>query len=109
MVTDRNRVSIIRLPSGQKDIEALTGKYLQQVKAEEYDNEDARKLYDVLLAPIPDLPKTARLTIIPDGILWNLPVETLRDADGKYVVRSSVRSATCPPVQSFIISEPCDA
>jgi len=77
MVTDRNRVSIIQLPSGQKDIEELTSRYLQQVKAEKYDNEDAKKLYDVLLAPIPNLPRTARLTIIPDG---------------KYVVRSHALS-----------------
>lgn len=92
MVTDRNRVSIIKLPSGQKDIEELTSGYLKQVKTEKYDNEDAKKLYDVLLAPIPNLPKTARLTIIPDGRLWSLPMETLRDAEGKYVVRSHTLS-----------------
>jgi len=88
MVTNRNRVSITQLPYRQKYIEELTSRYLKQIKAGKYDDEDAKKLYDALLAPIPNLPKAARLTIIPDGRLWSLPIETLRSPDGKYVVRA---------------------
>jgi len=88
LVIDQKRAVIISLPAGQKTIEEATDHYLNQVEAEKHDNTDARKLYDLLLGPVRQLPRTARLTIVPDGTLWRLPIETLRDPDGKYVLQS---------------------
>jgi CHAT domain-containing protein len=88
LVIDQKRIVIISLPAGQKTIEEATDRYLNQVQAEKRDSGDAKKLYDLLLGPVRQLPRTARLTIVPDGTLWRLPIETLRGPDGKYVLQS---------------------
>ncbi len=88
LVIDQKRAVIVSLPAGQKAIEEATDHYLNQVEAEKRDNTDARELYDVLLGPVRQLPRTARLTIVPDGTLWRLPIETLRGPDGKYILQS---------------------
>ena len=88
LVIDQKRAVIISLPAGQKAIEEATDRYLGQVEAEKHDNTDARELYDLLLGPVGQLPRTARLTIVPDGTLWRLPIETLRGPDGKYILQS---------------------
>ena len=88
LVIDQKRAVIVSLPAGQKAIEEATDHYLNQVEAGKRDNTDARELYDVLLGPVRQLPRTARLTIVPDGTLWRLPIETLRGPDGKYVLQS---------------------
>jgi len=88
LVIDRKGTNIIALPAGEKEIEQTTTRYLGQIGAAKRDDEDAKKLYNVLLAPVPQLPQITRLTIVPDAALWNLPVETLRGPDGKYVLQS---------------------
>jgi CHAT domain-containing protein/tetratricopeptide (TPR) repeat protein len=88
LVIDQKRAVIIPLPVGQKAIEKATDRYLTQIEAEKHDNTGARELYDLLLGPVRQLPRTARLTIVPDGTLWRLPIETLRGPDGKYVLES---------------------
>jgi len=88
LVIDQKHAIIITLPAGQKTIEGAMDRYLNQVEAEKRDNTDARKLHDLLLGPVQQLPQTARLTIVPDGTLWRLPIETLRGPDGKYVLQS---------------------
>src|SRR5262249_38971476 len=45
----------------------------------------ARRLYDLLLAPARDLLSgETSLAIVPDGVLWNLPFQALKDSTGKY-------------------------
>jgi len=42
-------------------------------------DDDARKLYDALLAPLADLlPRGNALNIVPDDFLWRIPFEVLR-------------------------------
>jgi CHAT domain-containing protein len=88
LVIDRRRAVIIPLPAGEHDIEKATARYLGQIEVGKRDDEDAKKLYDFLLAPVPQLPQITRLTIVPDASLWNLPIETLRGPDEKYVLQS---------------------
>lgn len=46
----------------------------------------ARELYSLLLAPAQkDLPAQARLMIVPDGPLWELPFQALLTARGRYL------------------------
>jgi CHAT domain-containing protein len=88
LVIDQKQAVIAALPAGEKEIEETTARYLGQIEAAKHDNGDARRLYDLLLAPVRQLSETSRLTIIPDAALWSLPIETLRDPDGKYVLQS---------------------
>jgi hypothetical protein len=44
---------------------------------------EARALYAALLQPVEDLlPRRGRLTLIPDGFLWNLPFDVLENRAG---------------------------
>lgn len=88
IVVDRKQATIVVLSAGQKQIEQATDRYLDQIQAGRRDEEDARKLYDILLGPLPQLRKIRRLTIVPDAALWKLPLETLRGTDDKYVLQT---------------------
>ena len=92
LVIDRKRATIVALPAGEKKIEEATARYLGQIEATKPDDDDAKKLYDVLLAPIPQLAQVSRLAIVPDAALWNLPLETLRGPDDKFVLQSHTLS-----------------
>jgi CHAT domain-containing protein len=47
----------------------------------------ARELYDLLIKPAADqLANKTKLTIVPDGLLWNLPFETLQPAEDRYLL-----------------------
>jgi CHAT domain-containing protein len=48
-------------------------------------DDDARKLYDALLAPLADLlPRGNALNIVPDDFLWRIPFEVLRTPAHQY-------------------------
>lgn len=47
----------------------------------------ARELYDLLMKPAAEqLAGKTKLVIVPDGILWRLPFETLQPADDRYLL-----------------------
>jgi len=92
LVVDRTRAVIITLPAGKNEIEEVTARYLGRIEAAERDDDDAKKLHDLLLAPVPSLSQITRLTIVPDGVLWNLPFAALRDSREEYVLQSHVVS-----------------
>src|SRR5262249_5773167 len=53
---------------------------------------DAPALYDTLLAPPhPALAGKSRITVVPDGALWNVPFQALRSPTG-YVIESAAVS-----------------
>lgn len=53
----------------------------------------ARRLYDLLLAPIEsEITAAHALSIVPGGPLWTLPFEALRDRGGKFLVERKVVS-----------------
>jgi CHAT domain-containing protein len=55
--------------------------------------ETARRLYDVVLGPMRSaLTGKTSLVVVPDGFLWNLPFQALRDAAGRYLVESAAVS-----------------
>ncbi len=88
LVIDKKQTVIVSLPAGEKQIEEVTTRYLGKIEAEKHDDGEAQELYDLLLGPVPVLSQVKRLTVIPDAILWRLPIETLRGPDGQYVLQS---------------------
>ena len=88
LAIDQKRAVIIPLPAGENEIEQVAERYLGQISAAKNDDADARKLYDLLLGPIRQLPRTGRLTVVPDGAIWRLPIDALRAPGGKYVLES---------------------
>jgi CHAT domain-containing protein/Tfp pilus assembly protein PilF len=56
--------------------------------------EDARALYELLLAPFKDrLTGKTRLIVVPDGGLWNVPFQALMSPDGYVIERAAVSYA----------------
>jgi CHAT domain-containing protein len=88
LAIDQRQVVIVALPAGGKQISEAIARYLDQVRAEKHDDNDARRLFDLLLGPVRQLRQPTRITVIPDTTLWRLPLETLRGPNGKYVLDS---------------------
>jgi CHAT domain-containing protein len=88
----RNDAVILRLAAGRQQIEQLTSRYLSKVMAGKYGTQEARELYALLLKPVPDSLRLKRLVIIPDGSLYSLPLDSLLDIHGQYVLQSHIVS-----------------
>jgi CHAT domain-containing protein len=82
------------LPAGRKRIEELTQQYLAEVRAKRESVVLANQLYDVLLAALPAETNPERLIVAPDGILNQLPFDTLRDPKGAFLLESRTISYT---------------
>jgi CHAT domain-containing protein len=68
----------------------------------------ARELYDLLLSPVEEeLRGGLRLVIVPDGPLWNLPFQALKDAGSSYLLdRHAISYAPSLAVLQEILGRP---
>jgi len=80
------------LPAGRKRIEELTQQYLAEVRAKRESVVLANQLYDVLLAALPAETNRERLIVVPDGMLNQLPFDTLREPTGAFLLESRTLS-----------------
>jgi CHAT domain-containing protein len=87
LVIARENTRIAKLP-GKGVISPLAGAYLSEVKAEHSAQDQARRLYDVLLGSIPEAQSKEQLVIIRDGQLHLVPFDALLDHDNHYLVES---------------------
>jgi CHAT domain-containing protein/tetratricopeptide (TPR) repeat protein len=56
-------------------------------------DESARRLYDDVLGPLRDgIKGKAEFTIVPDGVLWDLPFQALRSPASRYVIEDAAVS-----------------
>lgn len=85
VLTARSR-RIVKL-SGRKNIENLVAGYTAAVKQNANARQQARDLYQSLLAPIPLIRSKPRYLIIPDGCLNLVPFDALRDDHDEFVVQ----------------------
>jgi CHAT domain-containing protein len=86
-----DRVSCHRLAS-RKQIEELTGRYLNEIRTTKDNPVLAAELYSLLLKPVPLDKSGSRLIVVADGELHLLPFEALIDSERHYVVESHVVS-----------------
>jgi CHAT domain-containing protein len=93
VVISRTSTQIVTLPAGTDRIKTLTESYLSEIKARKSGDQFSGPLYTILLAPVLSSFHQVRLIISPDGILYSLPFEALRDGNG-FVVRSKIVSYT---------------
>ena len=84
----RSQAFVRVLPAGRKQIEKWAQEYIGEIRARGLGTDLAKRLYQLLLKPIPEAKNHARLVIAPDGILNLLPFEALEDQDGQYLVKS---------------------
>jgi CHAT domain-containing protein len=89
----RTDVKTRTIPIERKRLTTLATRFHTAVASEDLAfDEHARRLHDVLLAPLDDLLKEARtICIIPDDVLWQVPFQALRSRGGVYLIeRASV-------------------
>ena len=84
----RNRAGLTRLPAGRYKIEELTRAYIQSIRSKQGARGLARQLYALLIAPVTEEATHDRLIVMPDGLLYLLPFDTLRDASGELLVKA---------------------
>ncbi len=87
LVIGRSGVQGIMLASKRVIEEAVAG-YRNEVLQGRSGAQFAQKLYNLLLAPVPDLSSKPRITIIPDGLLHLLPFEAILTPSGRPMLES---------------------
>src|SRR5208282_4755435 len=80
------------LPAGLKEIENLSQQFVGEIRTKGIGAELSKRLYAILVKPIPEAATATRFIIGPDAILNLLPFEALRDAQGEYLLKSRVIS-----------------
>jgi CHAT domain-containing protein len=80
------------LPAGRKEIENLSQQFVGEIRTKGTGTELSKRLYAMLVKPIPEAATATRFIIAPDAILNLLPFEALRDAQGEYLLKSRVIS-----------------
>ena len=80
------------LPAGRKEIENLSQQFVGEIRTKGTGAELSKRLYAVLVKPLPEAATATRFIIAPDGILNLLPFEVLRNGQGEYLLKSRVIS-----------------
>jgi CHAT domain-containing protein len=88
----RRGAHVQALPIGRKEVEKLAEQFVDEVRAKGAGVETSKRLFRMLLEPIPEARTAARLIVAPDGTLNLLPFEALRDGQGEYLLKSRVIS-----------------
>jgi len=78
------------LSAGRKEVEKLTQQFIDEIRAKGTGAEVSKRLYAVLVKPVPQAATATRFIIAPDGKLNLLPFEALRDDQGEYLLKSRV-------------------
>jgi CHAT domain-containing protein len=78
------------LPAGREEVEKLTDEFIDEIRAKGTGAEVSKRLYAVLVKPVPQAATATRFIIAPDGKLNLLPFEALRDDQGEYLLKSRV-------------------
>jgi CHAT domain-containing protein len=101
LLLSRNNARIVPLgPAGK--ISTLAQSFTTDVKSGKPWKEDARALYNAVLAPIREITRFKRLTIVPDGALHLIPFDALYSPAGKLLGETAVTSYA-PSVMSDLL------
>jgi CHAT domain-containing protein/Tfp pilus assembly protein PilF len=87
-------IKVFKIDIKQKELAKLCQKYRQQLAERRISYQDlATKLYDLLLKPArTQLLGKTNLVIIPDGVLWELPFQTLQPARNHFLIEDAAIS-----------------
>jgi CHAT domain-containing protein len=88
----RGGARIQALPAGRKQIEATVQQYLAEVRAKKGAVAPSRRLFTLLIAPIPAATAATNLIIAPDGVLNLLPFESIRDRQDRLLLKAQTIS-----------------
>ncbi len=86
----RSSLDVVPLPAGRKRIHDLVENYNSAIRSRQEATVTGADLYSILVKPVSTRASTTRIVVIPDGKLNLLPLDSLRDETGKYVLESHV-------------------
>src|ERR1700686_584652 len=92
VVISQKRAYVRVLPAGRKEIESLSQQFVGEIRTKGTGAELSKRLYAMLVKPVPEAATATRFIIAPDAILNLIPFEALRDAQGEYLLKSRVIS-----------------
>jgi CHAT domain-containing protein len=92
VVVSQKGANVRELPAGRKEIESLSQQFVGEIRTKGTGAELSKRLYAMLVKPVPEAATAKRFIIAPDAILNLLPFEALRDAQGEYLLKSRVIS-----------------
>jgi len=92
VVVSQEGAHIRVLPAGRKEIESLSQQFVGEIRTKATGAELSKRLYAMLVKPVPEAATATSFIIAPDAILNLLPFEALRDAQGEYLLKSRVIS-----------------
>jgi CHAT domain-containing protein len=102
LILSQKNARIVPLgPAGQ--ISALAQSFAEDLKKNKPWKETSRALYDAVLAPIANIDRFDRLTIVPDGPLHLVPFDTLRSQSGKLLGEIVVTAYAPSVVSDFLL------
>ena len=84
----KTKAGLTVLMAGRQQIEELTRRYLEEIRARHDDIALANHLYAALLSPLPVEAASERLIVVADGILHLLPFDALHDSAGAFLVET---------------------
>lgn len=84
----RSGARILALPAGRKQIESIIQQYLAEVRGKKGAVAPSRRLFKLLVEPIPGAKAVTKLVIAPDGALNLLPFESLRDDQDRFLLKT---------------------
>jgi CHAT domain-containing protein len=92
LVVSQKGAYVRPLPAGRREIENLSQQFVGEIRTKGTGAELSKRLYAMLVNPIPEAATAPRFIIAPDAVLNLLPFEALRDAKGEYLLKSHVIS-----------------
>jgi CHAT domain-containing protein len=92
LALSHERIAVVKLPAGQAHIDKLVSTFLTKITKGNFAQEEAKQLYSLLVAPVPESSLLRHLVIVPDGSLYQLPFDALIDPKGQYLLKIHVVS-----------------
>ncbi len=83
-------IKAFRINIAEKLLNEKIGKWRDKITKQDLGvNSASRELYDLLIKPIEnEINSKNQLIIIPDGILWKVPFQALKDSQQKYLIQT---------------------
>ncbi len=82
------QIIVKKINKSSKQIADSVLNFYKKIVSENYDfSDDSQELYQTLLKPLESyLADKKKLVIVPDGVLWNLPFQTLKINSTRYLL-----------------------
>ncbi len=86
--SDKVQLEVYQLPIPRRELVPKVQSFRRQIVVQDLDyKESAKELYRMLIEPLAKhLKNRDNLIIVPDGVLWELPFQTLISAENKHLI-----------------------